>query len=153
MDRRRRAGSTGYVVVLFGAVAFVAGCFLPYYDYGPTASLDSASLYQLMMFNPGGAEASAGAFLFLFAGVATLAWVALAGVRGSEGWTRSALVAVTIAWSLTWFGVLLGAARFGTPLLVGFWVLLLSVGVVVIGTIMTWVSPRAEVARAQAPPG
>jgi len=151
MERRLRAGSTGYVVVLLGAVAFVVGLFLPYYDY--EVSPFSASLYRTMMIYPEGAVASVGAFLFLFAGVTTLAWVALAGVRGSEGWTRSALVAVTIAWSLTWFGILLGAARFGTPLLVGFWVLLLSVGVVVIGTIMAWVSPRAEVARAQAPPG
>lgn len=149
MERRGRAGSTGYVVLLIGAVAFVVGCFLPYYDYD--VSPFSVSLYRAMMFNPGGAEASAGAFLLLFAGVATLAWIAIAGVRGSGGWTRPTLAAVTIVWSLTWIGILLGASGFGARL-VGYWVLLLSVGVVVIGTIMVWVSARADVTTTHAPP-
>jgi hypothetical protein len=34
MDRRWEA--KGSVVVLLGALAFVVGCFLPYYDYRPS---------------------------------------------------------------------------------------------------------------------
>jgi hypothetical protein len=151
MERRWRAGSTGYVVVLIGVVAFVVGCFLPYYEYAQSP-LGSVSLYRLMMFPPSGAEADVGAFLFLFAGIATLAWVAIAGVRGSESWTRSALAAVTIAWSLTWIGTLLGAFQFATRRLLGYWVLFLGVGVVVIGAIMVWVSGRADVVEIEAPP-
>ena len=33
MEERRLVESTGYVVVLLGVVAFVGGCFLPYFDY------------------------------------------------------------------------------------------------------------------------
>jgi hypothetical protein len=148
MERRRGAEPTGYVVVLLGAAAFVAGLFLPYFDYSDISPMRSASLYRLMMFGPGGPAADVGAFLNLFAGVATLAWIAIAGVRGSAGWTRPALAAVTIAWSLTWIGTLLGASGFGTPRLIGFWVLLLSVGVVMIGTIVVWVSAQGNVAEA-----
>src|SRR5687767_13370625 len=62
MERRWRAGSTGYVVVLLGAVAFVVGLFLPYYDYD--VSPFSLSLYRVMLIYPEGAVASVGAFLF-----------------------------------------------------------------------------------------
>ena len=84
-----------------------------------------------------------GGFLYLFGGVATLAWIAIAGIRGSR-WTRTALAAVTVAWSLTWIGSLLGISRlaFDVPRRVGWWVLLLGVAVVVIGTIVTWISDR-----------
>lgn len=145
----RRAGSTGYVVVVLGAVAFVVGLFLPYYEY--EVSPGSLSLYRLTMFERGELVTSVSGGLYLFGGIATLAWIALAGVRTSEGWTRPALAAVTVAWSLTWMGLLLGASRFGTPLLVGYWVLFLSVIVIVIGTIMVLVAARRDVAKLDAP--
>ena len=112
MDRRGEA--KGYVVVLLGALAFVVGCFLPYYDY-PPSGIESVSLYRLYTFGLGAPGISVGGVLVLFAGLATLVWVALAGVRGSGNWTRPTLVAVSIAWSLTWIGTLLNASRFGTP--------------------------------------
>ena len=107
--------------------------------------LGSASFYRLTTLGRGELAASVGGVFFLFAGVATLAWVAIAGLRGSEGWTRPALAAVVIAWSLTWIGVLLGAPMVTTRRLLGYWVMLLGVGVVVIGTILAWVSARADV--------
>jgi len=151
MGRRWRVGSTGHAVVLLGAAAFVVGCFLPYYDYRPIAA-GSMSLYRLTLFSPGDPATNWGGSLFLFAGVATVAWIAVAGIRGSGGWTRPALAAVTVAWSLTWFGILLGASGFGTPRVVGYWVLLLSLGVVVIGTILVWVSTRSDASEPQVPP-
>lgn len=87
--------------------------------------------------------------LVLFAGAATLTWIALAGVRGSGSWTHEALAAVVIAWSLTWIGTLIGHSRFGIPRLVGYWVLVLSVGLVLLGTILVWISPRADIPEAE----
>jgi hypothetical protein len=150
MEQRKLTGSTGYLVVLLGAAAFVTGLFLPYFDYRPIAGR-AMSLYRLTMLSPGDPATNWGGGLFLFAGVATLAWIAIAGIRGSGGWTRSALAAVTIVWSLTWLGVLLGASLFVVSRAVGYWVLLLSLGVVVIGAISVWVSARAEVAKDDAP--
>lgn len=37
----------GYVVALLGVVAFVAGCFLPYFDYRPSGA-GSVSLHGLL---------------------------------------------------------------------------------------------------------
>jgi hypothetical protein len=68
--------------VLLGALAFVVGCFLPYYDYRPSG-IGSVSLYRLYMFGLGDPGISVGGVLVLFAGVATLVWVATAGLRGS----------------------------------------------------------------------
>jgi hypothetical protein len=108
------------------------------------AEASSDPMYRLMMFSPGGPVASVGGVLSLFAGVATLAWVAIAGVRGTRDWTRPALAAVTIAWSLTWVGTLFSVSGSLPPLRMGYWVLLVSVGVIAIGTIMVWVSARAD---------
>ncbi len=150
MEQRRRAGSTGYVVVLLGVAAFVTGLFLPYYDYGPSG-LGSFSLYRMTMVSRGEVLISVGGVLFLFAGVTTVAWVAIGGVRGSGDWTRPALAAVATAWSLTWFGSLLGASLYLGPRLAGYWVLLLGVGAVVVGTILVWVADRADATKDEAP--
>ena len=144
MEERRRAGSTGYVVVLLGVVAFVGGCFLPYFDYRQSG-VGSLSLYRLYTLSLGGEGTSVSGVLILFAGVATLAWVAVAGIRGSGNWTRPALAAVAIAWSLTWIGTLLGHTQLGAPRVFGYWVLVVAVGVVMIGTIVVWISPRGDI--------
>ena len=93
-----------------------------------------------------------GGVLVLFAGVATLAWIAIAGIRGSGTWTHQALAALVIAWSLTWIGSLLGHSQLGAPLVVGYLVLILSVVVVVIGTILVWISPRGDIPEPEAEP-
>jgi hypothetical protein len=142
----RPAGSTGYLVVLVGVAAFVAGLFLPYYDYD-IAPVGSAPFYRLTTLGRGELATSVGGVLFLFAGVATLVGVGIAGVRGSGGWTRSALAAVAIAWSLTWIGVLLGAPMVTTRRLMGYWILWLGVVVVLLGTVLVWVFARADVAK------
>ena len=95
-----------------------------------------------------------GGFLFLFGGVATIALIAMAGIRG-YGWTRLVLAGATVVWSLTWIGMLL--AQRSIPNAgrgVGWWVLLLGVAVVVIGTIVTWISEsRAEGVSPAVPAG
>ena len=145
---RRGARLIGYVVVLVGAAAFVVGCFLPYLQYRQPG-IGSVSLYRLYSVTLGGEGTSVGGALVLFAGTATLAWVAVAGLRGGEDWTRRALAAVVVAWSLTWIGSLLNHSQFGVPRVAGYWILLLSVLVVLVGTILVWMPPRGEVPEAE----
>lgn len=134
---RRGSGSAGYVIVLLGVVIFVVGSFLPYWgDIEPTSA--SLSFYRLVIPERLGAARSLGGFLLLFGGAATLALIAIAGIRGSR-WTHPALAAATVVWSLTWIGTLV--AQSSIPNVgrgVGWWVLLLGVGVIVIGSIVTW---------------
>jgi hypothetical protein len=128
----------GYLVVLAGCVAFVASCFLPYYDPGTLQMpLQSLSLFRLTTSYRESELASAGAFLNLFAGVATVASVSLAGLRGHR-WARPALLALSVAWSLTWIGTLLGATQYLESPRVGYWSIVVSIGVVIAGSITVW---------------
>jgi hypothetical protein len=73
----------GYVVALIGALSFVGSCFLPYYDPGAfPMEAPTWSLFRTMTFNRESALGSAGGFLTLFAGVATVAWISIAGLPG-----------------------------------------------------------------------
>lgn len=147
---RRGSRSAGYVIGLVGVMAFVVGCFLPYWDLpsGMRPLNYNTSYFRLVVSEGAGVATNVGGFMLLFGGPAALAWIAIAGIRGSR-WTRPALFAATVVWSLTWIGVLLGVSRLTVdePRRVGWWVLLLGVGVVVIGTILIWISDR----QAEAP--
>lgn len=134
---RRGSGFVGYVMVQLGVLAFVVGCFLPFWDVpsGMRPGNYNTSYFRLVVVEGADPASNVGGFLLLFGGPAVLAWIASAGIRGSR-WTRPALAAATVVWSLTWIGVLPGVSRFG-PLTVdrgvGWWILLLGVAVVVVG--------------------
>ena len=143
---RRGSRPVGYVIVLVGAVAFVVGCFLPFWDVpsGMRSLNNGPSYFRFVVVEGAEVATSVGGCMLLFGGPAALAWIAIAGINGSR-WTRPALAAATVVWSLTWIGVLLGVSRFGDRIVdrgVGWWVLLLGVGVVVIGTIVIWIGGR-----------
>lgn len=152
MNERPSAGSgvVGYGIVLIGIAAFVLSCFLPYTSFQAVVGADSSSsptfsYYRLVTTTPsGGTLQYVGGLLFLFGGAATVAWVALAGLRHGHHERRrtpSILVAVTVAWSLSWIGLLVNASGFyGDG--VGFWSMLVSAGVVIVGTIVAWVLGR-----------
>jgi hypothetical protein len=60
--------------------------------------------------------------------------------------TAAAMLAATVvAWSLTWTGIMIREATLGLGITLewGFWVQALSVGVVVIGTIVVVATARA----------
>jgi hypothetical protein len=144
----RGSSTLGYLVVLLGVAGSVLSSFLPYTaipSLGEGTSLRTLSFYRLVIFIPGGGTAHyVGELLFLFGGAATLAWVALAGLRHGQHEhqrTPSILVAVTVAWSLSWIGVLVSGWRF-YDYEVGFWSMVVSVGVVIAGTIVVWLSAR-----------
>jgi hypothetical protein len=151
--RRRRGSSVGYVIVLLGAALFVTSCFLPYYGFPGGRSV---SLYdQRLVAQDGGYEL--GVILFLFGGVATVLVIAIIGLTRSERPSGGALlVGAAAAWSLTWIGTLLQTASLsesaiGTlSLEAGFWLQAVSIGVVVIGTILV-VSKRTRAHEHGAP--
>lgn len=152
MNERPSAGSglVGYLIVLAGVAGFVLSCFLPYTTFDALLPADSSSsptfsYYRLVTTTPdGGTLQYVGGLLFLFGGAATVAWVALAGIRHGHHERRrmpSTLAAVTVAWSLSWIGLLVQASGFyGYE--VGFWSMLASAGVVIVGTIVVWISAR-----------
>jgi len=81
--------------------------------------------------------------LFLFGGVATVVVVALVGLtRRERSSGRGFLAGAVSVWSLTWIGSLLQTASLrggtitGYSLEIGFWLQAVSIGVVVIGTIL-----------------
>jgi hypothetical protein len=146
MARRPSATSAiGYLICLGGVLAFVVGCFLPY--YGDVALIapgqTSTSLYQLTMSSAGTAIEHLAVALYLFAGAATVGLVALAGIRRERSWTRSSLAAGIAAWALTWIGVLIYQGRFGS-VEVGHWVMLGGTCVAVAGAVAVWVSSRGR---------
>ena len=147
METRPDTGppASGYVIVLLGGVGFVVGCFLPFLSpslSGAITGEDSVSLIRLFWTPAEGLLDHLGAVLNLFAGAATAGVVALLGVGRQRGWTPNALIAGVAAWTLTWIGVLLNQAGFGHG--VGYWVLLASMSVAIVGTVVFWVSARAH---------
>jgi hypothetical protein len=144
--RWARRSSPGYAVVLLGAALFVTSCFLPYTGF-PSPAERTLSLYEQVTLPNSGAS-DLGALLYLFGGVATLAVVAsVALLRGGRGrGLPFLLIGAVAAWSLTWIGILW---QFRTvsglfSLKFGFWLQAVSIGVVVIGTIVVWLETRSE---------
>ena len=142
--RNSAARRGGYLLVLLGAIAFVGSCFLRYYDVGDVTpfGFDEVSLFRTMTFGRQGAIGIAGGYLTLFAGVTTVAWIAVAGLHGERRWAPPALLAASIVWSLTWMGSLLSLPGFLGPVRFGYWLLLVSIGVVLAGAIAFWLSDR-----------
>jgi hypothetical protein len=142
--REARGSRVGFLIVLLGAALFVASCFIPYYGFeGPAQR--TFSLYEQQTAFDGG---SLGRLLYLFAGVAIAASLAILGVARSEPQSRvpTMLTAAVAAWSLPWIGVMLSAAQtsVGISFEVGYWVQAVSIGVVIIGTIVVMATARAK---------
>lgn len=145
VETRPDAGPSagGYVMVLLGVAGFVLGCFLPYLGGSFFVAEGSLSLFRLVWTPVGGPFEHAGGVLSLFAGAATVGVIALLGIGRRRAWTPRALVAGAAAWTLTWIGVQMTQAVFG-PKAVGYWVVLASMGVAIIGTVVVWTNARAH---------
>jgi hypothetical protein len=142
--RRPVANPGGYLLVLLGAVAFVGSCFLPYYDAGGQvpSSIGDPSLFDLLTFFRATSLAGVGGVLTLFGGTATISGIALIGLRSYRSWTPAALLATSVAWSFTWIGTFLNGTDIFAPHAIGYWAMILSVIIVVAGSIMVWTSSR-----------
>jgi hypothetical protein len=141
-----RGSRVGYLIVLLGAALFMASCFIPYYGFEVPAQR-TFSLYEQQtsgVFD----GANIGRLLYLFAGVAISGSIAVVGVARSEPHPRvpAMLIAAVAAWSLPWIGVMLSTAqtRLDLSLEIGYWVQAVSIGVVIIGTIVVMASTRTR---------
>ena len=145
---RARGSIIGYAVVLLGAALFVTTCFLPYYSGFPSPAERTLSLYEQLTL-PDGQASDFGGLLYLFGGVATVATVAIVGLvdGGRRPGLRFALLGAVAAWSLTWIGILWQFRTFRRlfSLQFGFWLQGVSIGVVVIGTILVRFGGRSDV--------
>jgi lysylphosphatidylglycerol synthetase-like protein (DUF2156 family) len=141
--------STGHIVVLVGVLGFVVSCFLPYAEVVGAPGGYSVSLYRLLTLGDA-TLAAAGGFLLLFAGAATIALISLAALMKPRAWAFPALAAASIVWSLTSIGLLLGAFGLYSSMNVGYWLIVVSIAVVVLGTILEGLSVRTR-HRRQAP--
>lgn len=142
-----RRSSLGYAVVVLGAGLFVTSCFLPYTGFLGTEAKTISLFEQLKL--PSGEASDLSALLYLFGGVAPVAAVAIVAlVRAERGrGLPFLLIGAVAAWSLTWIGILW---QYGTFLRVfslkfGFWLQAVSIGLVVIGTILVVFGKRTEV--------
>ncbi len=135
--------ASGYVIVLLGVAGFVVGCFLPYLSGNLLPGEGTVSLFRLIWLGAEKPIEQVGVLLQVFAGAATVGVIALLGIGRRRAWTPHALIAGAAAWTLTWIGVLIGQTAFGSYE-VGYWVLLASMGVAIIGTVVVWVSARAH---------
>jgi hypothetical protein len=156
MNERPSAGSgvVGYPIVLVGVAGFVVSCFLPYTQLSGQLSI---TYYRLLTMSRGTLQ-YVGGLLFLFGGAATVAWVALAGLRHGQHERRrtpSILVAVTVAWASAWIGLLVSVwgGFAGAAYRVGYWSMLVSVCVVIVGMIVVWFSARHTTQEADSAAG
>jgi hypothetical protein len=134
--------TTGYVVALIGVLGFVVSCFLPYAEVIGAPGGYSVSLFRLLTLGDS-TLAAVGGFLLPFAGAATIALISFAALMRSRAWALPALAAASIVWSLTSIGLLLGAYGFYSSLNVGYWLIVVSIALVVLGTILVGLSIRA----------
>jgi hypothetical protein len=138
--------STGYAVVLLGVLGFVVSCFLPYAEVVGAPGGYSVSLYRLLTLGDA-TLAAAGGFLLLFAGAATIAVISFAALMRPRSGAFPALAAASIVWSLTSIGLVLGAYGFYSSMNVGYWLIVVSIAAVVLGTISVGSSVRARRGR------
>jgi len=105
-------------------------------------SLGQPTLYNQIVDPSSGLSAmKLGGNVFLFAGVATVAALAIIGaLRVFRPWTLAALVSAVVVWSLTSIALLIVVISAYSSPRWGYWILLSSVGCVVAGTIVVLVS-------------
>ena len=144
------ASPVGPAIVLAGAAGFVVACFLPFYEFGAlTPQGATISLYRLNVngLANGSFASQVGGFISLFAGVAIIASIAILLLRRRPRTrTLPALVAAVAVWSLWWFGTLPRLIGVSVSRGVGYWGVLLAVGVVTVGTLVSVLASRPKAA-------
>ena len=137
----QRPSSAGSLILLLGLLDFVVSSFLPFASID-TMTTREFSFFQMATSARDTGVATVGAYLYLFAGVGVLAALAVIAHRGGATWTVGALAGGTAVWSVTWVGILLGVLGLATPIRLAYWMLLVSIAVVVAGAILVWIADR-----------
>jgi hypothetical protein len=150
VNERGPSAMAGYGIVLAGAVGFVVACFLPFFD--PFGQLPSLSIWKIQTIPPSAAE-TVGAVMVLFTGPAALGWIAIFGIARPRAWTIAALISASVVWALMSIGTLIAFyARFQTQADVGFWLMLVCTGAVLIGATVAFMSTRGTPLGFSGPP-
>ena len=150
IETRRQARRRGATVIVIAAAGFLVGCFLPYYRFPASfpASVSAnmnVSLYRLQTAVSDTASTflpRIGGVVFLFGGVIVVAWLAILGLVNDSDWTFGALAGATAIWSIEWIAVLLRTIGLATTPQIGYWLVLVSASVGLVGAILVVASSR-----------
>jgi hypothetical protein len=106
---------------------------------------------ELYTIEPSAAAAIA-SVLILFTGPAVLSAISLVGLLLPRPWAVAAVIPVSIVWSSMWIGILVnGATRSNTDTAVGYWLMLVCVVAVPIGSAAVFLSTRGPRSSDEAP--
>lgn len=133
-----RTRSTGYRVVLGGAVGFIISCFVPFSDLGYNLpdGPKVMSMFQTQVIHPFPGGNRFVSLLNLFAGATVIilvTTVALRGRRAAFGYV--AVGASVVIWAVPWTHWLFTAPAF-SKVSIGYWCLAASVVVTVAGAVI-----------------
>jgi hypothetical protein len=128
----------GPTTTLLGAALFTVSLFLPFYDrlVGPRKTEVRDSFLHALVGGERGLS-GVGAWIFALSTVAIVVVTAVAVLRELPGWTRPLAVA-TLAWSLSWIGLLLSFS-IGLHHPIGYWGMFAGV---TIGLVGAWITRR-----------
>ena len=146
IESRRRSAT----VILIAAAGFLVGSFLPYYRFEASfLANENVSLYRLQTVVSDTASTIVpriGGVIYLFGLVIIVAWLAILGLVNDSDWTFGALAGATAVWSIAWIATSLRTIGLATTPQIGYWLVLVSACVALVGAILVVVSSRPRVA-------
>jgi hypothetical protein len=143
IESRRRSAT----VILIAAAGILVGCFLPYYRFeAPLSANENVSLYRLQAADTASTIVPRiGGVIYLFGLVIIVAWLAILGLVNDSDWTFGALAGATAVWSIAWIATSLRTIGLATTPQIGYWLVLVSACVALVGAILVVVSSRPRV--------
>jgi hypothetical protein len=148
IEPRRQARRRCATVIVVAAGGFLVGCFLPYYRLESSLSADAnVSLYRLQTAISDTASTflpRIGGVIYLFGLVIIVLWLAILGLVKDSDWTFGALAGATAVWSLAWIAAALRTIGLATTPQIGYWLVLVSAGVGLVGAILAVASSRSR---------
>ena len=82
----------------------------------------------------------------MFGLVIMVAWLAILGLVNDSDWTFGALAGATAVWSIAWIATSLRTIGLATTPQIGYWLVLVSACVALVGAILVVASSRPRVA-------
>jgi len=150
IESRRQARGRSATVILIAAAGFLVGSFLPYYRFEASVlANENVSLSRLQAVVSDTASTivpSIGGVIYLFGLVIMVAWLAILGLVNDSDWTFGALAGATAVWSIAWIATSLRTIGLATTPQIGYWLVLVSACVALVGAILVVASSRPRVA-------
>jgi hypothetical protein len=145
----RGPARAGHAAILAGVVGFLVGSFLPFYDLELTNESPSFAR-QMLTGLPETPGWGVGGILMLFAATAVVGVMAAIGLgAGARDCVTQTTVGAAATWSITWVGALLRSTGFSVE--IGFFVMWVGIGAVVVGTVIVIGQTRRTSVRGSDP--